>query len=378
MATSVERTIAVIWRLLWRLAIIAGSIYILYRVRTILISVLIAVLLTYALLPVVEWICRKRIKYLHPKTQRLLATMAVFIGFLALVGASCALMVNPFTREMEKFTKNQATYMTQLEQTVDHAKKWYTKAVPADLKDLVGNPDVKDKISAWATNIAHHALDYTTSWLHFALELILIPVLAFYFVLDYRTISREFYGLVPKERLREALKIGRDTGEILQSYIVGQFILCVIAGIVTGVFLAAMNMPYVVVLAIFAAITRAIPVIGPAVSGIPIIAVGLLNSDGMAVPLYLLTFVVILHFAESKFIMPRLIGYRMHLHPAVVIIVLLVGAEFFGLIGMFLAAPVAAIIRELIQLYYVNPRKRAQKAPRVRRSPKSLVETHSA
>lgn len=378
MATSVERTIAVIWRLLWRLAIIAGSVYVLYRVRTILISVLIAVLLTYALLPAVEWICRKRVKYLHPKSQRLIATMAVFIGFFALVGVACALMVNPFGREMEKFTKNQTEYIVQLEKFVDHAKAWYTRVVPADVKEMIGNPGVKDKVSGWVTSAAHHALNYTTSWLHFALELILIPVLAFYFVLDYRSIGREFYGLIPKNRIREAVKIGRDTGEILQSYIVGQFILCVIAGIVTGVFLAAMNMPYVVVLAIFAAVTRAIPVIGPAVSGVPIILVGILNSDGIVTPLYLLGFVVVLHFAESKFIMPRLIGYRMHLHPAVVIIVLLIGAEFFGLIGMFLAAPVAAIIRELIQLYYVKPRNRAAKAPRVRRRTSSVVETGGA
>lgn len=378
MATSVERTIAVIWKLLWRLAIIAGSVYIFYRVRTILISVLIAVLLTYALLPAVEWICRKRVKYLPPKTQRLVATIAVFIGFFVLVGVSCALMVNPFGREMDKFTKNQTEYMIQLEQFVSHAKTWYSRAVPADVKDLVGNPGVKEKISAWVTNVAHHAINYTTSWLHFALELILIPVLAFYFVLDYRSIRREFYGLIPRERRREAVKIGRDMGEILQSYIIGQFILCVIAGIVTGIFLTTMDMPYIVVLAIFAAITRAIPVIGPAVSGVPIILVGLLNSDGLVVPLYLLGFVVVLHFAESKFIMPRLIGYRMHLHPAIVIIVLLVGAEFFGLIGMFLAAPVAAIIRELIQLYYLNPRKRAVKTPRVKRPPDPLVETHSA
>ncbi len=128
---------------------------------------------------------------------------------------------------------------------------------------------------------------------------------------------------------------------------------------VTAAFLGAMNMPYLVVLALFAAITRAIPVIGPVLSGIPIVLVGLLKSHGLAEPVILLGFVVVMHFAESKFLMPHLIGERLHLPPVVVIIALLVGAEFFGLVGMFLAAPVAAIIREIIRLYYIKPRERA-------------------
>ena len=93
-------------------------------------------------------------------------------------------------------------------------------------------------------------------------------------------------------------------------------------------------------------------------SGIPIVLVGMLNSYDLTIPLYLLSFVIIMHFAESKFIMPRLIGDRMHLHPAIVIIVLLVGAQLFGLAGMFLAAPVAAVIRELIRFYYIRPHSR--------------------
>ena len=135
-------------------------------------------------------------------------------------------------------------------------------------------------------------------------------------------------------------------------------ILCVIAGVLTGAFLSLLGIDYVVVLALFAGITRAIPIIGPIVSGIPIVLVGALMPDGgIGVALYLLLFVTVMHFAESKFIMPQLIGHRLQLHPAVVIIVLLIGAEFFGIIGMFLAAPVAAVCRELLRRYYIRPRE---------------------
>ena len=151
--------------------------------------------------------------------------------------------------------------------------------------------------------------------------------------------------------------MGRMAGEMLQSYIFGQLILCVIAGVLTGIVLSLLDVKYVVVLALFAGITRAIPVIGPIVSGIPIVLVGALSTPGsLELPLYLTIFMIAMHFGESKFIMPQLIGRRLRLHPAVVIVVLLIGAEFFGLAGMFLAAPVAAILRQLVKQYYIIPR----------------------
>ncbi len=70
-----------------------------------------------------------------------------------------------------------------------------------------------------------------------------------------------------------------------------------------------------------------------------------------------------MHFIESKFIMPQLIGYRLQLHPAVIIVALLIGAEFFGIAGMFLAPPVAAICRELVRKYDIRPRECRAVAP---------------
>ena len=185
--------------------------------------------------------------------------------------------------------------------------------MPQDLKDFIKNQDTSSLTTILADRIKGF-LAVTQSSLGYLLELVLIPVLAFYFLWDYRSLTKEFYGLVPKKRRREAMRVGRDIGMILQDYVVGQVILCLIAGLVTGIVLWALGMPYVIVLALFAAITRAIPIIGPVVSGIPIVLVGLLSS-GYAMAFWLLVFVIVMHFAESKFIMPKFIGDRLHLHP---------------------------------------------------------------
>lgn len=371
MTDDIEKTVRTVFRYLWKYSIglmllIVGVILairygpiVLHRMGSIVASVLAAILLTYALLPSVDWLAKKRVGKLRQRTRRLLATLIVFAAFIGIVALCVNLFITPFRKEIEQFSSKVGEYTAQLNRLFAHASSWYKNDVPQQIKDIIGRLDYT-KLTAGITESLQQVIKLATSSLGIAVELLLIPVLAFYFVLDHKTISREIYGVIPERRRREAIRIGHSTGSILQSYIFGQIILCLIAGAATGLFLWGMHMPYVVVLALFAAITRAIPIIGPVVSGIPIVLVGLLYSPqgDIAIPFVLLTFVTVMHFAESKFIMPRLIGDRLHLHPAVVIIVLLIGAEFMGVVGMFLAAPVAAIAREMFRLYYVRPQRK--------------------
>lgn len=370
-----ETTINLVWQFTKRLALLVTGIYVAFRygpllfhhLRSIIISVLAAVVLAYVLLPGADWLGSGPLKKLRRRPRRVLASLIVLFVFLGLVALSITLFIGPLKQEIAQFSDRMGEYSKEISRFFNQAMKWYAEFVPVNIKNVVEKQDFR-ALGVWATDNARRLITIATSSLGVLLEIFLVPVLAFYFVLDHKSISREFYGMIPVARRRNAMLIGRGIGEIMQSYIFGQIILCVIAGVLTGVFLSflrvpspdspsgTMAFPYVVVLAMFAAITRAIPIVGPVLSGVPIVLVGILYSGGSwALPVYLLTFVILMHFIESKFIMPHLIGERLHLNPAVVIIVLLIGAEFMGLIGMFLAAPVAAIIRELIRFYYIRP-----------------------
>src|SRR5205823_1586481 len=140
---------------------------------------------------------------------------------------------------------------------------------------------------------------------------------------------------------------------IMHSFVIGQAILCVLAGIVVGLLLAIIGVPYALTLGVLAGVTRAIPIIGPILGGIPIILLTLVTA-GLPKALLVLTIFTVMHFVESKFVMPWLIGERMNLHPVVIIIVLLIGQEFGGLLGMFFAAPIAALIRVIVRRYYLR------------------------
>lgn len=358
--TSILTTVSrFLWHRVLKAILIIALIYVAWRIRLILAAIMVAVVITYIMLPIVNWMTSKKLRFLRKGDRRLFATVVVFFSFMAILVFVVNMFIKPFADEIKQFSSNFTFYVAKTGSLLEKAGTWYYEAVPKTVRDWISNLDTTNLVQ-WTTDYVQRMVVFLTSSAEKALELILIPVLTFYFLLDYKSITSEIYGLMPRKQMKDVMRIGHRLGDILQNYVTGQLILCAIAGILTGIFLWILGMPYVLVLALFAAITRAIPVIGPVVSGIPIVLVGLLYSERMDIPLILLIFITVMHFAESKFIMPRLIGDRLHLRPAIVIIVLLIGAEFFGLIGMFLAAPIAAIIRDVIRYYYIIPHSKKQ------------------
>jgi len=364
------------WKLLVRLAVIAFAGYFTWRVRTILTDILVASVLAFALVGPVNWLCRFRVPRIGARTHRLVATLLVFFALGYVVFAGAALMVSPFVDQVHGLASSLPLYQRKIAQYAAEGQALYN-GLPADVKALLRRPEGAAgggfSPASWLQSI----LLATVHGLARIVDLILIPVLAFYFVLDGRALRNELLALVPRRRFREALALMREASGIMRTYIIAQLWLCLVAGVVVYAGLSLIHMPYALVLGLLAGFTRAIPIIGPILGGIPIVLLAAVlppeHGGGIALALKVLVFFSALHLFESKLLMPKFIGHRIHLHAAVVIIVLLVGAEFFGLLGMFLAAPLAAIGRVLIAHYVLRPRRLADRL--AAHAPPLLIKT---
>ncbi len=351
--SRVESVFDLIWGVGIRLVLLFGIGYFVYRVRAVIVAVLLAAVLTYAILPLVDFLCRYHVRGMKRRTQRVVATILVFIVMISLSVSFMLAFFGQIGVEVTGLKSNFGSYVAQLDEMMSGIRAWYGTLSP-DLQKLLSTDNL-GKLQERVISFCTAAVSKTVDWLGHVVELILIPVLAFYFTLDSRSLKREFVALAPRRARREALAILHEINCVMRSYVIGQIILCVIAGVVVGGVLSMVGMPYVILLSILSGVTRAVPIIGPIIAGVVIVLLATIKSPMLG--LYMLIFFSILHFVESKFIMPKLIGHRMELHPALVIIVLLIGAEFFGVLGMFLAAPVAAIIRTLIRYYIIKPKE---------------------
>ncbi|MCS7310364.1 MAG: AI-2E family transporter [Armatimonadetes bacterium] len=356
----VARTIGLF---LLRLLAIALAVYVVVRIRSLIVTFIVAGLFAYPAGWMVNLLCRLMPMRVPRKVARPLLTLAVFVLYGYLTYLSIKILITPFQAQLSALATNWPQYQQALQQFAQEVQAWYG-ALPPDVRRLVESQNV-DGILETSRQWVSSLLVSTTAMVGHIVEIVLIPVLMFYFLTDARHIKHEFVALLPRRWWREALWLMRQANLIMENYVIGQIILCLIAGVVVGIGLALLGVKYTLVLAVLAGITRAIPIIGPIIGGIPIILlVALQFPHNLMVAVHVLIFFTALHFIESKLILPILIGERVNLHPVTVIVVLLVGAQFFGLMGMFLAPPVAATIRVALHRYWIAPQRTRRATPR--------------
>jgi predicted PurR-regulated permease PerM len=134
-----------------------------------------------------------------------------------------------------------------------------------------------------------------------------------------------------------------DIDKILGRYIISQFVLCAIIGILTFVVLIALRVEFPIILSVLNALFNIIPYFGPLFGAIPAVLVALLHSTKTA--LWTAALLYIIQQIEGNIISPKITGDSVSMHPLVVIILLIVGGKLGGFLGMVLAVPVGVVIK---------------------------------
>lgn len=170
-------------------------------------------------------------------------------------------------------------------------------------------------------------------------------MLAAYVMLTHETIIGFFRGIVraPARRDFDHLMTRIDRG--LSGVIRGQLIICVVNGVLSAIGFALIGLKYWPVMALVAAVGSLIPIFGSIISSVPAVAIGLTQSPGTA--FLVLGWILLIHQLEANFLNPKIIGDSAHLHPVLVVFVLLAGEHWFRAAGALLAVPCLSIAQSL-------------------------------
>jgi predicted PurR-regulated permease PerM len=125
----------------------------------------------------------------------------------------------------------------------------------------------------------------------------------------------------------------------------GQLVICLINGALSAIGFAFIGLKYWPVLAIVATVFSLVPIFGSIASAVPAVALGLTQSFGTA--LFVLLWIVGIHQLEANFLNPKILGDAAKIHPVLVILSLLIGEHFFGVMGALLAVPTMSIAQSL-------------------------------
>ncbi|TMF95056.1 MAG: AI-2E family transporter, partial [Chloroflexi bacterium] len=195
-----------------------------------------------------------------------------------------------------------------------------------------------------------NALTLGLTALTMALQLLLMFIVAFLLALEAPAVRRDLRRFVPNDYRTDFDQIWRQVRKMLYAYVRGQLIVAALIGISSGVACFVLGLPDAVALGLIAGVTALIPYFGPFLGAIPAILVGLSLSPQTALVIalvYLLLSNVILNV-----VYPKIVGDAVKLPPILVIIALIAGFSWGGILGMFVAVPIAATLRILFDHIY--------------------------
>ena len=190
------------------------------------------------------------------------------------------------------------------------------------------------------------------SWL-----LIVVPILAAFFLRDGRSFSGVILSFVNSRPQRELVEgVLSDLNQMLAQFIRAQLTLAALSLIVYTSFMGLMRVPYALVLGTAGGIMEFIPVVGPLVTAVVILGVALLT--GYTHWLALLIFLATWRLIQDYVISPRIMGQSVELHPLGAIFGVLAGGEIAGMLGIYLSIPIMASLRIVWRRWSLYAEKR--------------------
>src|SRR5262245_52143157 len=322
---------------------VAAIIWLISALRMILLLLAFTAIFCYLIAPLVDFfefsirVGRRVLRVPH--------TVAIIIVYLLMAGAVVFTLekVGPLlSDQLSAFFKDMPNYAKQLDQ---YAKQ--ISSFPASYRlPLMWRQTLTDGVNAASAGLLNWLQDVALKTVRLApylVWLVLIPVLGFFFLKDAKAISDRFLSTLPAADLRYRVAMFlKDVSETMAGYIRAQLLACLIVGVVVGVGLWLLGLPYPLVFGVGAGLFEFVPVIGPVTLGAIAGLVASFHSWRNA--LLVFAFLAIYRVIHDYVIYPRLIGRSVEVHPVVVILAVLSGAEVGGVIGVFLSVPVAALL----------------------------------
>jgi predicted PurR-regulated permease PerM len=184
--------------------------------------------------------------------------------------------------------------------------------------------------------------------------LILTVLLTFFFLKDGQRMWRWITGFVSPERRGSWDEVGERVYVALGGYVRGIALVGLVDAILIGIALLLIGVPLIVPLMVLTFLGAFLPLIGAFLAGLAAVLIALV-SNGLVAALLVFGAIVLVQQVEGHLLYPLLMGRTVHLHPAVIILALGVGGIVAGIIGVFLAVPVAGVISVILSYVRREP-----------------------
>lgn len=180
----------------------------------------------------------------------------------------------------------------------------------------------------------------------------IVPFVAFFYLKEGRRITHGLVELVPNEYFEMTLNLLHSINNAIGGYIRGQLLAVGIVALLSVTGLALLEMPYALPVGVVAGLANMIPYLGPLIGIISASIVALATTSGTAIVTKVILLFLVIQVIDNILIQPIVIAKSVDLHPLIVMVVVMIGSDLWGIVGMLIAVPATGILKVSVQTIY--------------------------
>lgn len=276
--------------------------------------------------------------------SRLGATATVFVLVIAVICLIVFFLFPVFVAEL-----------TALKAVIESGKAHHVierlESFITDQLSFAGVEEVRilDKFQGFASRLIGQLLDNLLDVAFFITHIIIMPFIIFFLVKDGRQLKKQIISYVPNRYFEITLKLLHALQRQVGMYLRGQVLDALIVGIMVGAAMWILDIKNALFIGAFAGIANLIPYLGPVAALLPAIAVSVVETGGFDKVLPVIVAFAVVKLIDDSAVQPVVVSRSVHLHPLVVLLVIIIGGKFFGIMGMLLAVPFTGFLKVVIR-----------------------------
>jgi putative permease len=307
--------------------------------------VVIGALLAYILDPLASFLEARGL-------SRMVSTAVIFLCIIIITTVFIILLLPSITDEIKAIRAGfnnieAARYISNLEETVK--EKFYFLGIE--------NFNFLEKIRLLMIDLGNRMLGFFINVVSLVTNLLIIPFIMFFLLKDGRKIKKELINLIPNRYFELMLDILHKIDLQLGNYLRGQLLDSLVIGALSIIALWTLDVKYFYIIGIFTGLANMVPFIGPIFGAVPAVLVAVLESGDLRKALYVVLAFVVIQLIDNGVVKPVVVAKAVNMHPLVVLLAVIIGGKFFGILGMILSVPAFGIIKVAGMETFTNFRK---------------------
>ncbi|GGF92283.1 UPF0118 membrane protein YueF [Paenibacillus albidus] len=323
-------------------------------INLLLVPMMLSGFMYYLLRPLVSFLEKKRL-------NRMFSILLIYLVFAGLFVLFWILVWPTLQEQIQNFIDSTPYLVQGIQEQFNQLR-----SKPLFSRIFQGESDIFARFSGYLNDAISWVTDSMSNFISIVSSIVIViatlPILLYYMLKDGHKLTPILMGLVPKKYRKEGQEILKEIDSALSSFIVTRVLLNVVLGVMLYIGFLIIGMPYALMLAVISVPLNFIPYVGSLLAAIPVLIVGFIESPSMA--LWALVIIIIAQQIQDNLLSPIIYGKSLDVHPLTTVVLVLIGGDFYGIIGVLIALPVYMIAKIIfLHIYEIIVAERVEDPP---------------